>query len=254
MTAREHRSEDTFDVATVTADDRLLDALGRGEAAPRDDEVAGLLAAWRAELAVDMPTVRKPAPAGVVDLGQERVRRGWRPLRMLITAAAAVIVIGGSLTLAAGGAGPDSPLWPITQLIYSERAQSRQAQQDAEQAITKARQAIDDGRYTDAEKQLNEAKGLIGQIHDQQVAHRLLDEVAAVTGLLPRLINQPSHPAGGGPQPTGSARGGGGGGGDGGGGGGNPEPTQSAGGLPLPSLPLPLPTLSLSLPPVLGGH
>jgi uncharacterized membrane protein YgcG len=252
MTAREQ--PETYDVATVTADDRLLDALGRGEAAPPDDDVAGLLAAWRAELATDIPTVRKPAPAGVVDLQQERVRRGWRPRRMLIAAAAMIIALGGAVTLAAGGAGPDSPLWPITQLVYSDRADARQAQQDAEQAISKARQAIDEGRYTDAEKQLNEAKGLIGRIHDPQVAHRLLDEVAAVTGLLPRLVTQPSHPAAGGPKSTGSPRGGGGGQGGDGGGGGNPDTTQSPGGLPLPSLPVPLPTLSLSVPPILGGH
>jgi hypothetical protein len=248
MTAREQ--PEAFDVATVTADDQLLDALGRGASAPADDEVAGMLAAWRAELADDIPTVRKPAPAGVVELDQVRVRRASRPRRMLIAAAAAVIALGGAVTIAAGGAGPDSPLWPITQLVYSDRAESRQAQQDAEQAISKARQAIEEGRYTDAEKQLNEAKSLIGRVRDQQVARRLLDEVAAVSGLLPQLIGQPSHPAGA-PKSSGTGRGSGNGSGN------QPGPTPTTGGgiplPPLPSLPLPSLTISLSLPPILGG-
>jgi hypothetical protein len=252
MTARE--PNEAFDVATVTADDHLLDALGRGEAAPADDEVAAMLAAWRADLATDIPTVRRPAP-GVIALEPERRRRAWRPSRALLAAAAVVIAFAGGVTIAAGGAGPDSPLWPITRLIYTDRAESRQAQQDAEQAISRAREAINQGRYTDAEKQLVEAKALVGQVHDPQVAQRLLEEIAAVTGLLPGgLLNQPSHPAGA-PSPNSGGRSPGGQNGNGGSGG-EPQPTQSGGGLPLPPLPsLPLPTISISvgLPPVLGG-
>jgi hypothetical protein len=244
---------EAYDVATVTADDQLLDALGRGEAAPADDQVAGMLAAWRGELAAEMPTVRKPTPAGVVDLGGKRARRALRPGRMALVAAAAVVAIAGTVTFAAGEAGPQSPLWPITRLIYSDRAESRLAQQDAEQAIARARQAIAEGRYTDAEKQLTEAKTLIGRVRDEQVAKRLLDEVAAVTGLLPGgLLRQPSAPAGGGPSaPGGATRGPT--GGSGSGGGSEPDPTSTSGGLPLPPLPsLPLPSISVSLP-IVGG-
>ncbi|MEV4755882.1 hypothetical protein AB0J86_12320 [Micromonospora sp. NPDC049559] len=47
--------ESPLDLATLTGDDRLLDALGRGDPPPADEPAAGLLAAWRADLDDDPP-------------------------------------------------------------------------------------------------------------------------------------------------------------------------------------------------------
>jgi len=222
-------------------DDALLDLLGRGEPAPADDSVAAMLAAWRADL--DTPPeesvkVRPPIPIPVT-----ASRRRWRPSRMLLVAAAMVLAFAGGLAVAARSAGPDSPLWPVTRIMYGDHASSMVAQRQAESAIARAREAIAQNHYTDAARLLDEASVLIGQIRDPAAAQRLLDEVAAVRGLLPGGV----APASGLPGGTGT----GGGSSSGGGTGSNPAPSATGGGLPLPlpSLPVPLPTLQLpSLP------
>jgi hypothetical protein len=198
-----------------------------------DDDVAAMLAAWRTDLAepapADHPPLRKP------------LRREVK-VRAAIAAAAAVVGLAGGLTIAASDADPGSPLWPITRLVYDDRADSRVAEQDARRAIASARQAIADARYTDAGRHLDEATVLIERIQEGIVARSLRDEVAALRGLLPADVpgpdRSPSAPAGGAPSPVappGVAPGQSGGPGA--------DPTPTAGdllpGLPLPSLPLP---------------
>jgi uncharacterized membrane protein YgcG len=231
-----------MDVAVVAQDDALLDALGRGDPPPADDEVALLLAAWRADLASDVTVRPAVPPAG--DLPRPRRRRY---LRAALAAAAAVVAVAGGLVVTAGSAGPDSPLWSITRLLYADRADSRVAQRDAERAIESARSAVASSDYAEASRLLDEAVVLIGRVNDPSVAQRLLDEVDALrrllplTGLPPTPAPSPSPGSSGGSGPGGSSGGGSSGGGSGGPGGGP--------GLPLPSLPLPsLPLPSLSLP------
>jgi hypothetical protein len=240
--------EEPVDIATVAADAELFEALAAGRPVPADDDVAAMLAAWRADLVDDLPTVRAPVmappvtgpPASVIPM-----RRRSRA-RLAAAVAAGVVALGGVTTAAASVAGPDNPLWPITRVLFPERADSRVAQQEAEQTIDRAREAVAESRYSDAEKLLDEATALIGRVEDQDVARTLLAEVEAIRGLLPGLDLPGGGPVGGGgqPQPTPSPTSGGGPGG--GGGGSEPRPTGGGGGLPLPTLPkLPLPTPTL---------
>jgi hypothetical protein len=231
--------DESVDLATVTRDDALLDALGRGEAAPADDDVAAMLAAWRD----DLYPVRSPAPPGrAAVVGGAPVRR-LRPhrFRVVLATAAAVVALGGALAVVAADAEPGSPFWPITSVFYPDRAESRQAQQEAEESIQRAREAVAEGRYTDAERLLDEATVQIGRIRDEGAVERLLAEVAAIRGLLP---GGPALPTGGpGATPTPGPTGG-----PGRQPGATPPP-PTGGGLPLPTLPLPpLPTPSLPLP------
>jgi hypothetical protein len=136
--------------------------------------------------------------------------------------------------------------------VYGQRADSLIAEQDAEQAIQQARDAIADARYTEATRFLDLATARAHDVRDDGVTHRLLDEIAAVRGLLPGGVgtvpsaaSTPSPSASapatapGQPRPTPA-----------------PTSTTSSGGLPLPlplpTLPLPLPTAlpSLPLPPL----
>src|SRR5215468_1799196 len=72
MTTERHGPED---LDWVRADDLLLDSLGRGEPGPGDDEVAAMLAAWRADMGDDLPGLRAAAPPspdeteGPLDIG-----------------------------------------------------------------------------------------------------------------------------------------------------------------------------------------
>jgi hypothetical protein len=249
------------DLSTIARDDVLLTALGRDEPMPDGDEIAALLAAWRNDLRLDElsldqeSSVPESLPDSVPDLSTRR--RGWsRQTRGLIAAAAAVVLLTAGVTVAAGDAGPGSPLWPITTIVYGERADSLIAQQDTERGIQQARDAIAEARYTEAGQLLDAATARAADVRDQSVVRRLLDQIAAVRGLLPGGIGllptaaptappsaQPTAPGQTAPTPA-------------------PTSAPSSGGglplpLPLPSLPvIPLPTLpvlplpTLSLPPL----
>jgi hypothetical protein len=235
-------SEQPLDVATIAADDLLLDALGQGRRLEQADEVAAMLAAWRADLDGDESAA---GDAGVA-APPARIRR-VRPLTRLAVAAALLLVVGGGLTVAASGAKPGSPLWPITQVVFPEQAHVAAAQD----AIDRARRAAAEGRRDDAQRLVDEADGLIGKVTSPADAQRLraeLDEVRRLLAGLPVTVPRgettpsvaPQPPVGGGPGggTTGSTPGGG----DGRtkpGGGLPTVPAPSPPGLPLPSLPLP---------------
>lgn len=252
-----------FDADRIARDDVLLDALGQGEPPPSDDEVAAMLAAWRDDLAADPPVVRRPAPrgatagagavvtggpgavvtGGAVELPRVRHRRFSRAI---LAAAAAAITVAGTLALASM-AEPDSPLWPITKIVFDDRddrADSRTAQREAERRIALAREAATQQRYGEADRLLDEATALVEQVRDRTVAERLLEEIAEIRLLLPADLSPDGLPSGQSgvlptPGPSSSPPDGS-----------SPSPSPAGGLLPpLPDLPLPLPSLPLpSLP------
>jgi hypothetical protein len=235
------------DVATVAADDLLLDALGSGADAPADDELGKMLAAWRSDLDEDVPPAsgRTVALAPVVPL-----RPRWR--RVAAGVAAAVILFGGGIVVGAANAGPDSPLWPITRTVYRDHARSA----EAEHAVANARRAAEDGRYDDARRLVDVASKLIDQVTDQKRAAELRAELDAVRRMLPESLSSTSTPTPGVSAPPGSE----GPGGAGPGGGATPGGGGATGGVPgapgvpglptptLPGLPLPTPTLPVPVP------
>jgi len=256
-------NEQPFDLAAVAAADALLEALGQGMPAPADDELAGMLAAWRDDLDADQP-------AALVPVLVEPERRSGRFTKVMTGIAAAVLVLGG-LVVAAGGAGPNSPLWPVTKVMYPQQADVRAAQH----AIASARAAVAAGRYDDARRLLDEATRIVDRIDDRKMQQRLRAEIAQVRALLADrsgtsppgtgTTSGPSTgatlPGGGGTTPTpGQTPGPGGGPTTGAPGGGNgplpglPTPSLPVPKLPVPSLPLPtlpglpLPTPSLPIP------
>jgi hypothetical protein len=266
---------DELGTPTVNADDLLLDALGRGELPSGSDEITAMLAAWRADLQPDPDADEtadetagndsEPAVTVVTPLPTRRVRRWSR----IAVAAAAAIVAGGGLTVAAAsGAGPDSPLWPITRVVFPERADVAAA----EHAIDQAREAVVQGRIADARRLIDEADKLIAKVRSPQDAKRLrteLDEVRRQLDVTVRNGTLPPPPdvtpapgLSGSPAPGGAGPGTGNPGGQSGGGipgvPGLPLPTGSGGGLPslpVPTPSLPLPSLPLpSLPLPIPGH
>src|SRR5688572_11835516 len=145
------KGDDTPDLSVIAADDALLDTLGRGEAAPDDDKLAGVLAAWRTDLDDDHPAgldvaamlaelgeeagdpaaeapETGPVPVQVVPVGRPRRWRPGRRVRQYVTGTAAAGLLIGGLALGAGQAGPESPLWPIAQVLYPERSDQRLAE------------------------------------------------------------------------------------------------------------------------------
>jgi hypothetical protein len=236
-------SDHDQDLTMIAADDQLLDLLGAGQAPDDGDRVSAMLAAWREDLDTEPPTLRRAAPPIALPRKASRPRGLSRAKRLVLAAAAAVAVLAGAASVLARDAGPDSPLWPLTRLLYEQRASSAVAEQQAQQHIDDARQAIDNGQYSDAQALLDEASRLAEQVQDQSVADHLREEIDALRGLLAGVLPPPAPTApapGATPGPTTAPDGGG------------VVPSLPLPSLPLPSLPLPTPTCVLVLPP-LGG-
>jgi hypothetical protein len=192
--------DEPFDLAILQAEELLLDALGRGEsasvdaagadrAAASDDEVGALLAAWRMDLAAEIPQTSvadlesvpavEPVAASVDD--PRFKRSGRKSIRVRIAVAACMIgVLAGGTAVAVATATPGSPLWPLSQVINPARAH-RVA---AEDALAQARKAIADKHPDQAERLLNKAAKLIEDVRDPQQAARLRAELAEIEQLL----------------------------------------------------------------------
>jgi hypothetical protein len=266
--------EQVVGVAQIAADDRLLDALGRGEA-PEGDAAVTMLAAWRADLASDVeeelpPPLSAGDPRRKLPAGDPRPKlpagdpRRKRRLVQAILGAAAAAVVAVGLAVSAHQAQPGSPLWPVSKVVYPQRAEVVAA----EKAIADARAAAAGGRIDEARALLATASAHIARIDDRATADRLRAEVEALLRDL-AAASPPSPPAA--PAPPGSSAGpvtpgaspsapaapgakpppadeGG----------PAPRPSPSSPDGPLPDLPLPLPSLPLpslplpTLPPILG--
>ncbi|GAA1410354.1 hypothetical protein [Catellatospora coxensis] len=276
-------------MSTLDRDDALLDGLGLGGAAHADDPLAGMLAAWRADLAEppfapardldiaeqaaladpigldsdDEPaaTVLRPAATGPAGSSRPPGRRGGfarparggrvRPGRMLLAAALLAAALGGGVVLGAGAGQPGTPLWPVTQLVYAERADSRVAARDTAELLARAELALREQPYGDAETLLRQAWDRLGGVREKADHERLRAELmrllaAFAAGTSPTAAPLPTPAPSGSPAPSGAtatpapgrtdrpA----------------PSPTAGSGGLlpGLPSLPPILPSLLPDLP------
>jgi|GEM_PF-5603260 len=208
------------DAAAVARDDRALDALiGLDPDGPgrTDDPALRLLAAWRDDLAVDVPVtrpaplprVRRPAPdAPRPDRsrpGRRTDRRRRRAGRLVLVAGFAVLAAGGfgGVAMAAGGAAPDSPLFPVTKVIYPDRAAAREHQVAADADVEDARRAAREGRDDDARRFLADADRHVRHLPDEAARplRRKADQVRR--GLGPSNGGGRSQQAG--PPPAGSS-------------------------------------------------
>lgn len=253
--------DEAMDLGTIARDDALLDALGRGEPAPDGDALAGLLAAWRSDLAEEPTGVRPAAPDVVEEAPARRAARRPRPWALRLAAAAvALLALVSGLGISSRDAGPGSPLWSLTKLLHPQQAEVR----GIEDTVDRARAALDAGRLDDAEALIARARRDLARVEDPAAVARLgaaLDvlarDLAAARGVTappsaapagsvpatpaPTAVPSPSgtgtprpDPAtsGGSPRPGTSS---------------SPDPADSPL-LPLPRLPLPSVSVSVSVP------
>ena len=205
-----------------------------------------------ARLTAPGPTAPRPRSTrpGTHDTGPGRPS-GLRSRRYRIAlAVVAVALVAGGAAAAASNATPGSPLWPVSQLLYPQRA-DRVGAQDA---LAQARTAAREGRLADARHLLDQAQALISKVADPTERARLEEELEQVRQLVSTTVGvispgkspapQPHPPGGPGSSgPTGPP----------------PGPLPSVG-LPTDVLPtglLPsgvLPTSLLPSLPIIGGH
>ncbi|MGN9806368.1 anti-sigma-D factor RsdA [Micromonospora sp. L32] len=195
MTRNEPDGGEQLDLGTVTRDDLLLDALGRGEEGTDGDDLAAMLAAWQADVTagVDETGTSDRFPAvgtqaggrggadlrsGPYDARAGRVRpRRPRPWALRLAAAvAAVLVLATGLGVGSKNAGPTSPLWSLTKVLHPEQAAVR----TVEQSIARARDAVAAGRLDDARHWVDRAQQDLTSVTDPADAARLRAEIDAV--------------------------------------------------------------------------
>lgn len=193
MTVR--MSGDTSDgraggLGRLTEDDLLFDQLGRGEQPAERDDLVAALAEWRAALPDAGPTDDELDAAAVSAVRRSRRTARWAR-RSLVLATAGLLTFCG-LTAAAHSAGPASPLWPVTTLLYPDLAESRAAADAAGRAVADARAAIEDGRYEPASRLLDHAWSLVDQVDEPASSDRLLATIAALRAeIVARRDTQP---------------------------------------------------------------
>ena len=194
---------------TLRHDDRLLDRIGRGERVD-DGDVEAMLGAWRDTLPVAGP----PDPRLVAAVTAPRPRPKRRVARTSLGVAASVALLAGGVMVGAAYVNPDSPLWPVTGVVYGDLNDSQAPLDEANRDVADARTAVEKGRYPEAARLLGTADELAGRVEDPDAAKRLRDDIADVRAKLPAAPHTKSgsttvqHPAASIEAPAGPAPGG----------------------------------------------
>ncbi|MER6591463.1 anti-sigma-D factor RsdA [Micromonospora purpureochromogenes] len=198
----------------VLRDDRLFDALNRGEPPPpdhpADDPVTALLADWRTELVTRSeqvasrmernqsgegtgspaaspsaaPPARRLRPA-VTAGPATSARPGRRRRTALVGVALSLLTVGGGLWLGAARAEPGGLFWPVTELVYADRADSLVTERDIGRLLDEARQDLAERRFADARHHLERAAVLLGSLGDDETVVRLRGDIDELRRLLP---------------------------------------------------------------------
>jgi hypothetical protein len=176
---------DPVEFLAIRADDELLDGVSAGRlvgpayTAPfgsgldsgyaDDQHVLALLAELRAEIdSVAIPElVSIDEACAAIAAG----RRAVRPRRRLmsVTAAAAVTVMALSgAALAAGNAQPGDALWGVSAVLDANRARSVEAAYRIDTALATARQALAEGRVTEARGALASVTPDLAKVSDPE--------------------------------------------------------------------------------------
>ncbi|HEY0813188.1 MAG TPA: anti-sigma-D factor RsdA [Pseudonocardia sp.] len=178
------------DLVAVQADDELINALAAGMAMSTsaaggpyraDDQVVALLSAWRADVAeepipelLDLDTAVAAVQAGIK---AKRATRSARTRHLVPVAAAAafLVLVGGGVSITSATAEPDSALWPVTKVLFSERAASVEAAVRVSDKIEHAKQALNEGQPQAAAAELQQAQSDLSAVRPQEGKAQLVD-------------------------------------------------------------------------------
>jgi Anti-sigma-D factor RsdA to sigma factor binding region len=173
--------DEPVDLAAVQADDELINALAAGMGVPSagrafhaDDQVVALLSSWRADVVaepipelIDLETAVAAVKAGTPSARPVRSAR-VRHLVPVAAAAAFLVLVGGGVTIGSATAQPDSALWPMSKVLFSERAESVEAAVRASDKIENAKQALAEGKPEQASADLAQAQQDLSKVRPQE--------------------------------------------------------------------------------------
>jgi Anti-sigma-D factor RsdA to sigma factor binding region len=173
--------DEPVDLVAVQADDELINALGAGFGVPSggreyhaDDQVVALLSSWRTEVMaepipelIDLETAVAAVRAGMPSAKPTRSARA-RHLVPVAAAAAFLVLVGGGVTIGSATAEPDSALWPVSKVLFSERAESVEAAVRVSDKIDNAKQALMEGKPEQAAADLAQAQQELSKVRPQE--------------------------------------------------------------------------------------
>jgi hypothetical protein len=177
LASAEHNEDaDPVDLVAVQADDELINALAAGVSVSSsraghdiEDHVTSILAAWKAEVdAEPVPElVDVDSAVAAIMSGRPKAHR-LRHLAPVAAAAAFVVLTVGGLSVGSYSAEPSDVLWPVTKVLYSEKAESVEAADRVEKRITRAKQAIAAGQPALADEELKAAAADLAVVRPQE--------------------------------------------------------------------------------------
>lgn len=186
------------DLSALRADDDLLTALCSFDnsmtGADQDPELKSLLLSWR--LDVDAETlpelVDTETAMATIAVGNRVRRRKPRYLVPLASAAAVLVVVFGGMGLAARNAQPGDALWGLSQILYSQHAESVEAAASVRDDLHHASEALQQGHFDEARNALSEAQKSLPAVDSEdgkatllQQQQTLLTQLLTTTGLTP---------------------------------------------------------------------
>ncbi|GEL16227.1 anti-sigma-D factor RsdA [Pseudonocardia asaccharolytica] len=176
-------AEEPIDLVAVQADNELIDALAAGlplsepglDGYDDDDRFVAMLAAWKAEVdAEPIPElVDTETAVATIAAASRPPRRRARHLVPLAAAAALIVFAVTGVSLGAHNAHPGDPLFGVTQVLYREIAQSRQAAVEAEAGISAVNLSLARGETGKAAQQLTTIEQLVDKVKPEDGAAAL---------------------------------------------------------------------------------
>jgi hypothetical protein len=173
-------ADEPLDLVAVQADDELISALAAGMtvSAPgrhgydADDKVVAMLAAWKAEVddepipqLVDLDTAVAAIESGSASNRPSSRRRHLIPL----AGAAALLVFSiAGVSIGAQNADPGDALFPVTQVLYQDAANSKVAKAEVQDRIQQVNAKLASGDTAGAQQDLAALAPLMQQIRPEE--------------------------------------------------------------------------------------
>jgi hypothetical protein len=144
------------DLSALRADDELLTALvsfdNSAPGADQDVELKSLLLSWRLDVDAEPLTelVDTETAMATIAVGNRIHRRRPRYMVPFAAAAAVLIVVFGGMGLAARNAQPGDALWGLSQILYTQHAESVEAAASVRDDLHHATVALAQGHFAEA--------------------------------------------------------------------------------------------------------
>lgn len=171
----------------INRSDRFLDALAFDQPVYATDqgeaELINLLSGWRDEIR-DAPMTVPVTPRDAVialDTAQRSRKRSRRMLAVIGSTAAAVLCLGGFVSVVAGSEPGDS-LYGLRTMIFGEQNATRDdAVMLASQQLAEVQQLVDQGQWDAAQQKLETLTTTVATVNDDAAKQELVTEWQQLT-------------------------------------------------------------------------